>query len=144
MCLICSLCATAEVPLEAVLEDEEMLAALDAAGDGTASLVPDDEDDDELIGAAAKGSAKKKKGAGKSKKAAKPAATASAENRSPNAEAAALAAGKKGCSLPGNINSLEYEANQKEAAAKGYGKLYAEFGGGKEGLQACSAGLLCP
>ena len=30
---------------------------------------------------------------------------------------------------------------QKEADAKGYGRLYAEFGGGKDGLEACAAGM---
>lgn len=39
-----------------------------------------------------------------------------------------------------DMQSLEYEANLKEAAVKGYGKLYAVFGGGREGLHACAAG----
>jgi hypothetical protein len=32
---------------------------------------------------------------------------------------------------------------EAEAAANGYGKLYAAFGGGKEGLEACAAGRPC-
>ncbi len=39
-----------------------------------------------------------------------------------------------------DMQSLEYEANMKEAAARGYGKLYAVFGGGQDGLHACAAG----
>lgn len=31
-------------------------------------------------------------------------------------------------------------AHKAEAAAKGYGKLYGAFGGGREGLEACAAG----
>lgn len=38
------------------------------------------------------------------------------------------------------MGNLEYEALAKEASAKGYGKLYAVFGGGLEGLHACAAG----
>lgn len=35
---------------------------------------------------------------------------------------------------------LSPEELQAEAAAKGYGRLYAVFGGGREGLEACAAG----
>ena len=38
------------------------------------------------------------------------------------------------------MQPLEQEALAKEAASKGYGKLYAVFGGGLEGLRACAAG----
>ena len=34
-------------------------------------------------------------------------------------------------------------AHKAEAAAKGYGKLYGAFGGGREGLEACAAGKPC-
>jgi hypothetical protein len=125
----------AEVPLEAVLEDEEMLAALDAGADASASLDPDDEDLDELIGAAGGSAAAKGKKKGRGKK----------DNRPTIAGAsawAATAAGEKKGRAEANFNSLEYEAHQKEAAAKGYGNLYTVFGGGKEGLQACAAGAL--
>ena len=39
------------------------------------------------------------------------------------------------------MQPLEQEALVKEAASKGYGKLYAVFGGGLEGLRACAAGI---
>lgn len=42
------------------------------------------------------------------------------------------------------MQPLEQEALVKEAASKGYGKLYAVFGGGLEGLRACAAGMLHP
>ena len=35
-------------------------------------------------------------------------------------------------------------AHKAEAAAKGYGKLYGAFGGGREGLEACAAGAARP
>ncbi len=38
------------------------------------------------------------------------------------------------------FTSEETTALEKEAGDKGYGKLYAAFGGGKEGLEACAAG----
>ena len=40
------------------------------------------------------------------------------------------------------MQPLEQEALVKEAASKGYGKLYAVFGGGLEGLRACAAGMV--
>ncbi len=45
-----------------------------------------------------------------------------------------------GAKAVADMQSLESEANVKEAAACGYGKLYAVFGGGREGLHACAAG----
>ncbi len=54
------------------------------------------------------------------------------ENSTPSAASAQVVA---------DMQSLEYEANMREAAAKGYGKLYAVFGGGQEGLHACAAGV---
>ena len=40
------------------------------------------------------------------------------------------------------MGNLEYEALAREAAAKGFGKLYAVFGGGLDGLRACAAGAM--
>ena len=43
------------------------------------------------------------------------------------------------------LQPLQQEALVKEGASKGYGKLYAVFGGGLDGLRACAAGpiLIC-
>jgi hypothetical protein len=45
--------------------------------------------------------------------------------------------------LGSNINPptpwVDFEALEKEAKEKGFGKLYATFGGGEEGLKACVA-----
>ena len=66
---------------------------------------------------------------------AKTAAAKEKENAAPNGAAARVLA---------DMQSLEYEANMKEAAARGYGKLYAVFGGGRDGLHACAAGAPYP
>lgn len=63
---------------------------------------------------------------------AKGAAAKAKESAAPNGAAARVLA---------DMQSLEYEANMKEAGARGYGKLYAVFGGGREGLHACAAGM---
>lgn len=41
-----------------------------------------------------------------------------------------------------DVQPLHFEALVQEAASKGYGKLYAVFGGGVEGLRACAAGAV--
>lgn len=63
---------------------------------------------------------------------AKGAAAKVKQNSAPNGAAARVLA---------DMQSLEYEANMKEAGTRGYGKLYAVFGGGREGLHACAAGM---
>lgn len=115
------------MPIEAVVEDENLLAleegaALDSLDEeaAAAAAVADD---------ASSGKAKKGRG-GKKAKAVASASSAGKENAAPKQDAKALR----------DMGSLEAEALAKEAASKGYGKLYAVFGGGLEGLRACSAG----
>jgi len=41
----------------------------------------------------------------------------------------------------GGAQGGDLQAMKAEAAARGYGKLYAAFGGGRAGLEACAAGM---
>ncbi|BDA48148.1 probable DNA polymerase I at C-terminar half [Coccomyxa sp. Obi] len=116
-----------DVPLEAVVDDALALEAGedDDMLDSRDALELDDEaEEGSSTGKAGKGK-RKPKAQGKGK-----AAVSAKENTAPNAAPAQAAA---------DMQSLEYEANTKEAAACGYGKLYAVFGGGREGLHACAA-----
>jgi hypothetical protein len=123
----------AEVPIEAVAEDENLLALEEG---GTEEGAPLDSLDAEEAAAAAGAGGKPRKAR---KKPPKQAAAAAKENTPPKQATAAAAA------LQSAMGSLEYEALTQEAAAKGYGKLYAVFGGGLEGLRACAAGArTCP
>lgn len=94
-----SCCWHAEIPIEALLDDEELDSSLDLP-------VTESKDDDmESVGA-------------------EPA-------RQQKAAVAIRAASQ-------SAFQMDEEANQK-----GYGKAYAAFGGGREGLEACSASKPC-
>ena len=57
----------------------------------------------------------------------------------------ASAAGKGAAARPAAQQPLKgVEKDEHEAKVKGYGKFYAAFGGGKEGLEACAASKLEP